>query len=84
MFYFRLFNDPVCMMFLYAAINAFADNRWSLGSLLFSLAVSVKVCFKSLLTEAKLQINLVLILIQPKFVGEESFGIEPIEISVYT
>ena len=40
---FRLFNDPVAMVFLYAAINAFADDRWSLGSLLYSLAVSVKM-----------------------------------------
>ena len=31
------------MVFLYAAINAFADGRWSLGSLLYSLAVSVKM-----------------------------------------
>ena len=40
---FRLFNDPVAMVFLYAAINAFADDRWGLGSLLYSLAVSVKM-----------------------------------------
>jgi len=39
----RLFNDPVAMVFLYAAINAFADDRWSLGSLLYSLAVSIKM-----------------------------------------
>merc|ERR1712142_832596 len=39
----RLSNDPVAMLFLYAAINAFADNRWSLGSFLYSLAVSIKM-----------------------------------------
>jgi hypothetical protein len=33
------------MLFLYAAINAFVDNYWSIGSLLYSLAVSVKVSF---------------------------------------
>jgi len=39
----RLFNDPVAMVFLYAALYAFADDRWSLGSLLYSLAVSIKM-----------------------------------------
>jgi len=31
------------MLFFYAALNAFTDNWWSLGSLLYSLAVSVKM-----------------------------------------
>ncbi|XP_043210039.1 lethal(2)neighbour of Tid protein-like [Amphibalanus amphitrite] len=39
----RLFNDPVAMLLLYASINCFMDARWSLGSLLFSLGVSVKM-----------------------------------------
>ena len=39
----HLFNDPVSVLLLHAAINMFLDRRWSLGSLLFSLAVSVKM-----------------------------------------
>ena len=31
------------MLLLYAAINLFMEDRWSLGSLAFSLAVSVKM-----------------------------------------
>jgi len=42
-FVLRLFNDPVAMVLLYAALNLFADNYWSLGSVFFSLAVSVKM-----------------------------------------
>ena len=33
----RLFNDPVAMMFLYAAVNLFMSDRWALGCLLFRL-----------------------------------------------
>ncbi|KAF9313191.1 dolichyl-P-Man:Man(5)GlcNAc(2)-PP-dolichol alpha-1,3-mannosyltransferase [Podila horticola] len=39
----RLFNDPVAMFFLYAATLAFLHKRWTLSSILFSLAVSVKM-----------------------------------------
>lgn len=39
----RLFNDPLAMLFFYAAVNLFISNRWYLGSLLFSLAVSIKM-----------------------------------------
>lgn len=42
-FVLRLFNDPLAMLLLYAAINLFMEDRWSLGSLAFSLAVSVKM-----------------------------------------
>jgi len=42
-FLLRLFNDTVAMFFLYAAINLFVVDYWSLGSLLYSLAVSVKM-----------------------------------------
>ncbi|KAL0274816.1 UNVERIFIED_CONTAM: hypothetical protein PYX00_002851 [Menopon gallinae] len=42
-FVLRLFNDPVAMILLYAALNAFLDNKWTLGSFLYSLAVSVKM-----------------------------------------
>lgn len=39
----RLFNDPLAIVFLYAAINMFLDGRWTWGSVLFSLGVSVKM-----------------------------------------
>lgn len=39
----RLFNDPIAMVFLFASLNAFLDDRWYLGSILYSLAVSVKM-----------------------------------------
>ncbi|XP_063234567.1 lethal(2)neighbour of Tid protein [Bacillus rossius redtenbacheri] len=42
-FVLRLFNDPVAMLLCYAAINMFMDGKWTPGSLLFSLAVSVKM-----------------------------------------
>ncbi|XP_076231483.1 alg3, alpha-1,3- mannosyltransferase [Calliopsis andreniformis] len=39
----RLFNDPVAMVLLFASLNAFLDDQWYLGSILYSLAVSVKM-----------------------------------------
>uniref|UniRef100_A0A2P2I132 dolichyl-P-Man:Man5GlcNAc2-PP-dolichol alpha-1,3-mannosyltransferase n=1 Tax=Hirondellea gigas TaxID=1518452 RepID=A0A2P2I132_9CRUS len=39
----RLFNDPIAMIFLYAALNFFCEGWWTTGSLLFSLGVSVKM-----------------------------------------
>lgn len=39
----RLFNDPVAILFLYAAINMFLDGRWSWGSIFLSFGVSVKM-----------------------------------------
>lgn len=42
-FILRLFNDPIAMVFLFASINLFLDNRWHLGSVFYSLAVSVKM-----------------------------------------
>jgi len=42
-FVLRLFNDPVAMMFLYASLNLFASDYWSLGSLVYSMAVSIKM-----------------------------------------
>lgn len=39
----RLFNDPVAMFFLYIAVNCFLRDRWNLGCIMFSLAVSVKM-----------------------------------------
>lgn len=42
-FVLRLFNDPVAIMLLYVSINEFLDDRWYLGSIFYSLAVSVKM-----------------------------------------
>lgn len=39
----RLFNDPIAVLLLYAALNLFLDRRWTLGSILFSLGVGVKM-----------------------------------------
>ncbi|XP_055381822.1 lethal(2)neighbour of tid protein 2 [Condylostylus longicornis] len=39
----RLFNDPIAILFLYAAINLYVDGKWTLGSVMFSLAVSIKM-----------------------------------------
>ncbi|TKS79925.1 Dol-P-Man:Man(5)GlcNAc(2)-PP-Dol alpha-1,3-mannosyltransferase [Collichthys lucidus] len=44
-FVLRLFNDPVAMMLLFAAVNLFMDGYWTLGCGLYRqvLAVSVKM-----------------------------------------
>lgn len=42
-FVLRLFNDPMAMLLLYASVDAFLNDRWYLGSVLYSLAVSVKM-----------------------------------------
>lgn len=42
-FVLRLFNDPIAMLLLFSSINLFLDNRWYLGSIFYSLAVSVKM-----------------------------------------
>ncbi|XP_032515098.2 lethal(2)neighbour of Tid protein [Danaus plexippus] len=39
----RMFNDPVAVLFLYASLNFFLDSKWYLGSLFYSLAVSIKM-----------------------------------------
>ncbi|XP_073813294.1 alg3, alpha-1,3- mannosyltransferase [Musca autumnalis] len=39
----RLFNDPVAILFLYAALNLFLDRRWTWGSICFSLGVGCKM-----------------------------------------
>ncbi|CAH0600328.1 unnamed protein product [Chrysodeixis includens] len=39
----RLFNDPIAVLFLYAALNFFVDSKWYLGSIFYSLGVSVKM-----------------------------------------
>lgn len=42
-FVLRLFNDPIAMILLFSSLNAFLDEHWYLGSILYSLAVSVKM-----------------------------------------
>lgn len=39
----RLFNDPIAILFLFVAVNLFLDDKWTLGSVFFSLGVSVKM-----------------------------------------
>ncbi|CAH0383664.1 unnamed protein product [Bemisia tabaci] len=39
----RMFNDPVAMILLYLSLNLFLNNRWSLGSSIYSMAVSIKM-----------------------------------------
>ncbi|XP_057671046.1 lethal(2)neighbour of tid protein [Diorhabda carinulata] len=42
-FILRLFNDPVAVLLFYISLNLFIDNKWLLGSIFYSLAVSVKM-----------------------------------------
>jgi len=42
-FVLRLFNDPVAMILFFIALNLFLDKRWTLGCVMFSAAVSVKM-----------------------------------------
>lgn len=39
----RLFNDPIAIVLLYAAINCYLNGKWSIGSVFLSLGVSVKM-----------------------------------------
>ncbi|GBN11808.1 Lethal(2)neighbour of tid protein [Araneus ventricosus] len=39
----RLFNDPVAIFFLFVALNFFSDDRWFIGCIFYSFAVSVKM-----------------------------------------
>ncbi|CAH8528037.1 unnamed protein product [Heterobilharzia americana] len=38
-----LFNDPVAMFFMFASVTALLYNRFTIGSILFSLGVSIKM-----------------------------------------
>lgn len=42
-FVLRLFNDPIAVLLFYISLNLFISNKWYLGSLFYSLAVSVKM-----------------------------------------
>lgn len=42
-FVLRLFNDPVAVLLFYVSLNCFLTNKWKVGSLFYSLAVSVKM-----------------------------------------
>lgn len=39
----RLFNDPIAILCLYAAINFYLNGNWTLGSIFLSLGVSIKM-----------------------------------------
>lgn len=39
----RLFNDPIAVLLLYVSLNFFLSSKWTMGSIFFSLAVSVKM-----------------------------------------
>ncbi|UXI15859.1 Protein bric-a-brac 1 [Sarcoptes scabiei] len=39
----RLFNDVIAMFFLYLSMLMFINQRWNLGSIIYSLAVSIKM-----------------------------------------
>lgn len=39
----RMFNDPVAVLFLYVSLNFFLDSKWYLGSIFYSLGVSIKM-----------------------------------------
>ncbi|KAI7870530.1 glycosyltransferase [Spinellus fusiger] len=39
----RCFNDPVAMFFMYLCLLAMVHKRWTLGSILYSMALSVKM-----------------------------------------
>lgn len=39
----RLFNDPIAVLLFYISLYMFLNGRWYLGSLFYSLAVSVKM-----------------------------------------
>ncbi|CAK1599970.1 unnamed protein product [Parnassius mnemosyne] len=39
----RLFNDPIAVLFLYISLNYFLESKWSLGSIFYSLGVSIKM-----------------------------------------
>ncbi|KAJ8956387.1 hypothetical protein NQ318_015125 [Aromia moschata] len=39
----RLFNDPIAVLLFYVSLNLFISDKWRLGSLFYSLAVSVKM-----------------------------------------
>lgn len=39
----RLFNDPIAVLFLFIALNLFMESKWNLGSIFYSLGVSIKM-----------------------------------------
>ncbi|XP_050531591.1 lethal(2)neighbour of Tid protein [Daktulosphaira vitifoliae] len=39
----RLFNDPIAVILLYLSLYMFLKNKWTCGSIIYSLAVSIKM-----------------------------------------
>lgn len=42
-FVLRLFNDSIAVILFFVCLNAFLDDKWIIGSIFYSLAVSVKM-----------------------------------------
>ncbi|CAL2032420.1 unnamed protein product [Caenorhabditis brenneri] len=42
-FMLRLFNDPLAMMLFYVAMDRFLNEKWLVGCILYSVAVSIKM-----------------------------------------
>uniref|UniRef100_A0A8R1DNP6 dolichyl-P-Man:Man5GlcNAc2-PP-dolichol alpha-1,3-mannosyltransferase n=2 Tax=Caenorhabditis japonica TaxID=281687 RepID=A0A8R1DNP6_CAEJA len=42
-FMLRLFNDPLAMLLFYVALDMFLEEKWFIGCVLYSLAVSIKM-----------------------------------------
>ncbi|KAF8361944.1 algn-3 [Pristionchus pacificus] len=42
-FVLRLFNDPLAMMLFYVAANCFISQKWFIGCIIYSVAVSIKM-----------------------------------------
>jgi len=43
LFALRLFNDPIAMLFFFVSLNFILEEYWTIGCLVFSFAVSVKM-----------------------------------------
>lgn len=39
----RLFNDPIAILFFYISLNLFINQKWLLGSIFYSISVSIKM-----------------------------------------
>lgn len=67
----RLFNDPIAVLLFYCSLNLLLHNRWKLGSIVYSLAVSIKmnillyapcllVCYLTNLSRSEVMVQLAL------------------------
>lgn len=51
-FVLRLFNDPVAMMLLFAAVNLFMDGHWTLGCAIYRQVCTSSLCFSCTVEES--------------------------------